>query len=236
MSVKRKTISAVAVLLLLSVSVFADARADTEQASEGESELRAGLLREDDVGAPRRHFRMRAAAKLSVQEASRLYGLVKGALAKGYASSGFEGVEDYQALKRYNTAPYLSATHGNHYLNNYANGVAAQYGAFEEAGELPAGSILYKDSFSVTDTHQPFSFTDARQIVLGPLFIMRKMEPGFNRVTGDWQYIQIQLDGTIVGMTGGKGAERVDYCIGCHLARESYDHLYYVPEAYRPDR
>ena len=34
-------------------------------------------------------------------------------------------------------------------------------------------------------------------------------------------------------MTGGEGAERVEYCIGCHLAREDLDHLYFVPEERR---
>ena len=28
-------------------------------------------------------------------------------------------------------------------------------------------------------------------------------------------------------------AERVEYCIGCHLAAEHQDHLFFVPEDYR---
>ena len=184
-------------------------------------------------GTPSRHFRMHQVVDLDPDEATRLYGLVRGALAKGYTLSGFEGVDGYQGLKRFNSAPYLSSTHGNHYLNNYANDVASKYAKFEQAGRLPVGSILYKDSFSITNVQQDFSQTETRQIVLGPLFIMRKMEPGFNPLTGDWQYIQIQPDGEVLGMTRDVGAEHVDYCITCHLTREHYDHLYFVPDDYR---
>ena len=185
-------------------------------------------------GAPRRHFRLRQVAHLDSEEANRIYDLIKGALAKVYGSSGYEDADKYQSFKRHNQAPYLSSTHGNLYLNNYANQIADKYGEFEQAGQLPVGSVLFKDSFSVTEVSQSFSdTTESRQIVLGPLFIMRKMEQGFNRVTGDWQYIKIQPDGKVIGMTGGAGAERVEYCIGCHLAREEFDHLYFVPENYR---
>lgn len=183
--------------------------------------------------APSRHFRMQQVVDLEPGEATRLYELVRGALAKGYVLSGFEGVDGYQGLRRFNTAPYLSSTHGNYYLNNYANDVASRYEKFEQAGRLPVGSIIYKDSFSIAKVHQDFSQTETRQIVLGPLFIMRKMEPGFNPLTGDWQYIQIQPDGEVLGMTRDVGAEHVDYCITCHLTREYYDHLYFVPDDYR---
>ena len=34
-------------------------------------------------------------------------------------------------------------------MNNYADGAAAAYGKFEDFGEMPVGSILAKDSFTV---------------------------------------------------------------------------------------
>ena len=187
----------------------------------------------EDPSAPNRHFRMRQVVDLEPGEAARLYELVREALAKGYALSGVAGVDGYQGLKRFNATPYLSSTHGNHYLNNYANEIASAYARFEQAGRLPVGSVLFKDSFSIANVQQDFSRTETRQIVLGPLFIMRKMEPGSNSLTGDWQYIQIQPDGHVVGMTRDIGAENVDYCITCHLTREHYDHLYFVPDEFR---
>ena len=203
-------------------------------AQEKEEDEEIQLQRSAENGdTPRRHVRIWQVADLEPAEATRIYELIRGALAKGYASADLEGVNDYQRFQRYNSAPYLSSAHGKHYLNNYANKTAHQYGKFEDAGKLPVGSVLFKDSFSVTESHQNFSVTDSRQIVLGPLFIMRKMEAGFNHLTGDWQYIQIQPDGTLLGITGGKGADRVEYCIGCHLSREEYDHLYFIPTAHR---
>lgn len=172
----------------------------------------------------RRHFRLRAPAKLDADEAGRIYAIINGALAAGYAAAEYPPVARYQTLKKFNTAPYLSATHGNHYLNNYANDIAKDYGLYEGAGTFPEGSVIAKDSFSVTKT---------REILLGPLYVMIKMAPGFNELTGDWKYVQIQPDGLLLGETDGEGGERVQYCIACHLAKAEQDHLYFVPAAYR---
>lgn len=177
-----------------------------------------------DVDNPRRHFRLRNPRKLDKAEANRIYNLIQSALSLGYSNSSQSFLEDYQSWQRYNSAPYLSATHGNHYLNNYANNVAKSYGEFESAGTLPKGAVLVKDSFSMTQS---------REIVLGPLFVMQKMPDGFNDVTGNWKYLQIQPDGTLLGETNGHGAQRVEFCVPCHLARETFDHLYFIPQDYR---
>ncbi len=173
---------------------------------------------------PRRHFRLRHPAELAPAEAERIYRIVRGALAGGYAGSGAAVARDYPRWRRYNSAPYLSSSHGNHYLNNYGNAAASAYGRFEKAGRLPVGAVIAKDSFSVTETGG---------ILLGPLFVMEKMPAGFNPASGDWRYSLIQPDGTLLGRTNGEGAERVAYCVACHLAAERHDHLYFVPEAYR---
>lgn len=173
---------------------------------------------------PRRHFRLRNAAELSPDKANRIYSIVMHALARGYSLSGNASAGQYQSWRRYNTSPYESVTHGNHYLNNYVNDIGAAYGRFESAGTLPVGTIIAKDSFSVTETDE---------ILLGPLFLMQKMPEGFDYVTGDWRYTLIGPDGAIRGETHGEGAKRVEYCIACHLAVEHQDHLYFVPPAYR---
>ena len=84
--------------------------------------------------------------------------------------------------------------------------------------------MIAKDSFAVTETGG---------ILLGPLAVMEKMPPGFNYASGDWKYSLIQPDGTILGETNGVNSHRVEYCIGCHLAAEKQDHLYFVPGKYR---
>lgn len=177
-----------------------------------------------DIEKPRHHFRLRNPANLTPQEAAYVYDIIEDALAAGYKRSGHAAAQVYQGWRRYNTAPYLSVSHGNHYLNNYANSPAQAYGTFEEAGTMPVGAIIAKDSFSITET---------RGIVLGPLFIMEKMSAGFNYVTHDWRFTQILPDDTLLGETNGHGAERVEYCIPCHIAAEKHDYLFFVPQEYR---
>jgi hypothetical protein len=199
----------------------------TEAASEAEKNADIEMSNiSGEVNKPRRHFRVRNPADLKPKEATEIYNIIVSALKAGYGRSGHPVAETYQGWKQYNTAPYLSISHGNHYLNNYANSTAKAYGAFEDAGTMPVGSIIAKDSFTVTTS---------RGIVLGPLFISEKMPSGFNYVTGDWKYTEILPDGTVLGETNGEGAERVEYCIACHLAAEKQDHLYFVPKKYRID-
>ena len=173
-----------------------------------------------EAASPRRHYRLRDPKSLDAERAAEIYAITSAAMAVGYPLSGSPVARDYQNWRRYNIAPYLSATHGNHYLNNYANQRALAYGEFEAAGRLPVGSVIAKDSFAVTNSGG---------ILIGPLFIMEKMPQGFNYVSADWKYTLIRSDGTLFGETKGPGAERVEYCISCHLARERYDHLYFIP-------
>ena len=177
-----------------------------------------------DPKKPRRHFRVRNAAELGQEEAESIYrGLLK-FLSQGYSAAGDPIAETYVGWGRFNRAPYRSATHGQRFVNNYGNEAAAAYGRYEEAGRLPPGAIIAQDSFSVTREGE---------VRPGPLFVMEKMEPGFNYVTGDWRYIMIMPDGELFGMTKGVNAERVEYCIACHLVQEEWDHLFFVPRDYR---
>lgn len=177
-----------------------------------------------EAANPRRHYRLRDPASLDAERAEEIYAIAREAMRVGYPLSGLHVARDYQSWRRYNSAPYLSATHGNHYLNNYANERALAYGEYEAAGRLPVGAVIAKDSFSVTKSGS---------ILLGPLFIMEKMRQGFNYVSGDWKYTLVRSDGMLFGETNGPGAERVEYCIACHLGRERYDHLYFMPNDYR---
>ena len=177
-----------------------------------------------DPEKPRRHFRIRRPARLDPGAADQIYqDLVEG-LAAGYATSDRPTAENYRSWRRFNTAPYLSATHGNLYVNNYVNEAGRAYGRFEDAGILPVGAIIAKDSFIVERSGE---------VRPGPLFVMEKMPEGFNYVSGDWRYTQINPDGAFFGETKGQGDERVEFCIGCHLAVEQQDHLFFIPAPYR---
>lgn len=177
-----------------------------------------------DPDKPRRHFRIRRPARLTPAEAEETYQQLVDELVAGYAPTDHPAARDYRNWRRYNGAPYLSATHGNLYINNYVNEAGRAYGRFENAGILPVGTIIAKDSFVVERNGE---------VRPGPLFIMEKMPKGFNYVSGDWRYTQIMPDGVFFGETLGEDAERVEFCIGCHLAVEQQDHLFFIPAPYR---
>ncbi len=224
----RRRIAAAALLAFAAAVFGADTPARAEvgptppapaSVAEGERPPISG-----DPSKPRRHFRLRNPAQLEPAEAERVYRGLAGDMTAGYRLSGDPVAKAYSGWRRYNNAPYRSATHGNRYLNNYANAKARAYGRFEAAGRLPVGSVIAKDSFTVTEDGA---------VHPGPLFIMEKMPAGFKYVTADWRYAMIMPDGSLFGVTDGPGAERVEFCIACHLAREDRDHLFFIPERYR---
>jgi hypothetical protein len=134
--------------------------------------------------------------------------------------------QEYQGWERFNTQPYVSATHGNRYVNNYPAPEAAEaYGRFEEVGAMPVGARIAKDSFTVTPDGQ---------VGVGPLFIMEKMAEGFDAASDDWRYTMIMPDGSLFGMTGGQGSQNVAFCAECHaIVADDQDSLYFMPEEVR---
>jgi LysM repeat protein len=134
--------------------------------------------------------------------------------------------QEYQGWERLNTVPYISATHGSRYVNNYPGPEAAQaYGRFEEIGTMPAGGRIAKDSFTVSP--------DGR-VGVGPLFLMEKMADGFNAATHDWRYAMIMPDGSLFGVTNGQSSQNVQFCAECHaIVADDQDSLYFIPEEYR---
>lgn len=177
-----------------------------------------------DPRKPRRHFRVKNSKKMTPEKAQAIYDQMRKTMASGYAFSKHPVASAYQTWRRFNTTPYNSATHGQRHVNNYANTIGKAYGMFENAGPLPVGSVIAKDSFTVNEE----GATSA-----GPLFIMEKMAQGFNYVSGDWRYTMIMPDGSIFGQTKGENSEGVKFCISCHLAAEQNDHLHFMPKEVR---
>ena len=174
---------------------------------------------------PTRHFRVERPAGLSGADALTIYNRIQDDMVAGYRLSGLPFVDRYRSWRRYNTVPYRSAQHGERFVNNYANDAAKAYRHFEASGEMPAGSVLVKDSFAVTKRGDVFS---------GPLFVMEKMPPGFKLASRDWRYTMIMPDGSLFGATNGEGSDRVEFCVTCHkLAGRENDHLFYIPKRYR---
>ncbi len=183
--------------------------------------LSAGVLSADgDLDA---HPPVQDAADLSREEAIDYYEGMVDRMERRYAISQDPTAMNYRRWYLYNDAPYRSATHGNRYVNSYANGIArrAGYGHLQPGESLPPGSILAKDSFSVTTI---------RERLPGALFIMEKLKAGVSPDTGDWRYAMIMPDGSYFGDTSGIAPENVEFCTGCHAQRADTDHVFFVPD------
>ena len=166
------------------------------------------------------------AVELTSTEAAAAYACLLGELKAAYAKAGLGVVKDYDRWTNANTAPYVSDTHGGRLVNNYANSQGGNlYVKFEDSGTMPAGSVLAKDSFVA----QP----DGR-LAIGPLFVMEKMNDGFNAESGDWRYTMVMPDGSVFGRTKGAGAASVEFCNACHSAvAEDQGYMFFLPEEHR---
>lgn len=176
------------------------------------------------LAKPKSHFKVERPAEMFPSTAETAYQNIRAEMAAGYALARMPNLRNYLSWRRFNRAPYRSATHGARYVNNYANETGEGYGAFEQAGTLPVGSVLVKDSFTAT--------VDGG-IYPGPMFVMEKMAAGFSSRSGDWRYTMIMPDGSLFGETNGVNSEAVQFCVGCHATRQKYDQLFFLPEEFR---
>ena len=150
--------------------------------------------------------------------------LIKGMKA-AYAKSDDAIAVSYTSWRRYSQHAYVSATHGERYVQNYANDEAKAYGLYERSGTFPAGAKLAKDSFGVKANGT---------VSMGPLFTMEKMPAGFNKESDDWRYTMIMPNGKVFGTTKGKASGKVQFCIGCHqTVTPEQDSVMLLPEEYR---
>ncbi len=164
-------------------------------------------------------------AELTDAEAVAAYDCILGELKAAYAKSGNDIAMSYANWPRYSKQAYQSGTHGGRYVQNYANARARAYGAFENAGTMPAGAVLAKDSLAVKPNGR---------VSVGPLFLMEKMNAGFNADSGDWRYTMIMPNGAMFGTTGGAGSAKMQFCADCHLSvAPEVDSMLFMPEEYR---
>ena len=172
------------------------------------------------------HITIEDPADLTPEQAEQLYDGLRETLRKDYRLAAYGKARDYQSWRRYNTTPYLSATHGNRYVNNYGNWAARGYEALGPGKMLAAGTVLAKDAFTV--------MKDGTALA-APLFIMEKLAAGASPDTGDWRYVMVLPDGSVFGDSHGAAAERMAFCHECHAAVADTDYVFYVPEEVRAD-
>lgn len=180
----------------------------------------------DGVGATLDHPPVADPAALDGAAAERIYRAILARMQAGYARSGDPVAWQYARWARHNIVPYRSHQHGQVFVNNYVNKAGDAYGMFDAGNPLPAGTLIAKDSFVVTQ---------AGEIMAGPLALMEKMPAGFDPDNGDWRYLQIAPDGTLAGVTLDAGNDpQMNNCVACHAgAPEDQDRLFYVPPEIR---
>ena len=162
---------------------------------------------------------------IEMMEAMDAEGQTQPILASWSEADRAEG-SDFAAWTNFATTPYISFTHGERFATNHANPIAAEvYGLYEEIGEMPAGGIVAKPTFSIGEDGQAYWET---------LFLMEKAEPGTSPETNDWIYSAIMPDGSLMGRTRGENAGAMQFCAACHMgAAEGSDDLLFMEEQYR---
>lgn len=174
---------------------------------------------------PEGHFRTFHPADVPPERAESFYGNLRRTMADGYSEAAEPSARNYQAWQRFNSAPYLSSTHGDRFVNNYGNALAADYGAALPGKPMPAGAILAKDAFAVTDEGTVFAQS---------LFLMEKLGQGRSPEFADWRYVMITAAGEIYGDSmDPETSEKVTFCHDCHKDVADQDYLFHVPEPFR---
>lgn len=173
--------------------------------------------------AEQAHIKIEDPGKMTPQKAEAAYLKLADDLASLYALSKDKSAIRFRRWPRANATPYLSATHGNRYVNNYANGIAERAG-YGQGKPMPPGAVLAKDSFTVTNEGEVFG---------AALFLMEKLPSGVSPQTADWRYWMIMPDGSILGDTEDDNAGEVAFCHTCHKSVARKDFLFFVPKKYR---
>ncbi len=187
---------------------------------------RAESLEGDRALNPQEHLKLNRPGRLTKNDAMVIYDTIAEHMAERLAISGEPVASEYRSWPRSNDAPYLSATHGSRYVNNYANlaAVRAGYNNLRPGIVMPPGAVLAKDSFT---------FTDDRALFIGALFVMEKLAAGKSPDTADWRYLMILPDGSVFADSTGAFPETAAFCHTCHIQAEEFDYLFFLPEEYR---
>ncbi len=143
-----------------------------------------------------------------------------------WTQSERDEARDFASWTNFATSPYISFTHSERFAANHANAIAAEhYGRYEDIGEMPAGGIIAKPTFSV-NAHG--------EAVWETLFLMEKAEAGASPDTNDWIYTAILPDGSLMGRTMGENSDGMFFCAACHMGMGAdSDDLTFLPEEYR---
>lgn len=151
---------------------------------------------------------------LTFEEAQTVYDCIAAELAAGYMKgdkkwipAGY--VADYRNWTPVNTLPANPGVHGGRFLLTWVNDVGAEeYLKYkEEDVSIPAGTVIAKESFAVTEKGKVQS---------GPLFIMEKRTAGVSPETDDWYYMMVAPNGV------PQAVPVMTACSECHQGNYGY--------------
>ncbi|MEM1049318.1 MAG: cytochrome P460 family protein [Pseudomonadota bacterium] len=166
--------------------------------------------------------------ELSDAQALALFDCIKERLYSGLQRSGLAEAKAYRDWPMASTNPFISATHGNRFVNHYVNETGREaYLKWDAIGgrTMPVGSIAAKESFNITKNGE---------VRPGPFFLMEKVSAGSLPETDDWKYTLMFPNGKVVGVSGTETGGKVKFCHDCHVGvLEDQDALFFPDEAYR---
>lgn len=132
-------------------------------------------------------------SELTHEEAQQVYACIEDELHQGYMQGDkkwipAEFVTDYREWTPVSRLPANPGFHGGRFLLTFVNDAGdEEYLKFlEERGDMPAGTLIAKESFAVNDEGK---------VEKGPLFIMQKVEEDVSPETNDWYYMMIAPNG-----------------------------------------
>lgn len=166
------------------------------------------------LGAPPTH--------LSAAEIDAVAGCLRPRIEAAFAAIGDRAVAGKSWTPMSST--YQASEHGM-FLRVYADpGAADSYRRYEQGARIGQGGTIVKRSFRVEADGRAAPYRT---------FVLERMAPGYEPGANDWRFAVFEPDGTLIGETGGRGNERVRFCVECHQSARVQDFLLYVPPAYR---
>lgn len=134
---------------------------------------------------------------LTGAEAEKVYECLAEKLNAGYKKGG-KGwinksyVDNYRSWTRASSFPAAPGVHGDRFLITWVNKTgASEYMKYAEDPNIPAGTLIAKESFSVNNKGKA---------VAGPLFLMEKTAKGKSPETDDWYYMMVAPNGKPVAV------------------------------------
>jgi hypothetical protein len=111
--------------------------------------------------------------------------------------------------------------HRDKFFTVYVNDVGRAAMLRQKNPQFPVGSIIVKEKLTDKESSAPELLT-----------VMIKREKGFNRASGDWEYMVLDGAGTKI-----EGRGQLQNCQSCHLANQKTDYIFrtYLPYEMRRD-